>query len=163
MAADTNDLMEALGIKAAHVAGASMGGMIAQLLTINFPARVLSLTSIMSTTGNHYLPGPTSEATAVLLRKRADPTVDMALSIQNSLDAQKVRLHCFTLTFVFLYSIAETRNFILRCRYYAGQATRSMKTLRASTYQFNSIDHFTLVCPSHQSTVCSFHSAYLFY
>ncbi len=104
MAADTNNLMEALGIKAAHVAGASMGGMIAQLLAIKFPARVLSLTSIMSTTGNHHLPGPTSEATAVLLRKRADPTVDMALSIQNSLDAQKVRRIIPRFSFALLYS-----------------------------------------------------------
>src|ERR1700722_15752802 len=51
MAADAVALLDALGIGAAHVVGVSMGGMIAQLIAINFPDRVLSLTSIMSTVG----------------------------------------------------------------------------------------------------------------
>ncbi len=52
MAKDTVGLMDALGIKSAHLVGASMGGMIAQEVTLSFPQRVRSLTSIMSTTGN---------------------------------------------------------------------------------------------------------------
>ena len=52
MAKDTVGLMDALGIKSAHLVGASMGGMIAQEIAISFPERVRSLTSIMSTTGN---------------------------------------------------------------------------------------------------------------
>ncbi|MDO9562094.1 MAG: alpha/beta hydrolase, partial [Bradyrhizobium sp.] len=52
MAEDTTGLMDALGIKSAHIVGASMGGMIAQEIAISFPQRVRSLTSIMSTTGN---------------------------------------------------------------------------------------------------------------
>src|SRR5207237_2763724 len=67
MANDTIGLMDALGIQSAHLVGASMGGMIAQEATINFPTRVRSLTSIMSTTGNPRLPQPTREATAMLL------------------------------------------------------------------------------------------------
>ena len=67
MADDTIGLMDALGIKSAHLVGASMGGMIAQEATINHPQRVRSLTSIMSTTGNPKLPQPTREATAMLL------------------------------------------------------------------------------------------------
>ena len=51
MAADAVGLLDALGIDAAFVVGASMGGMIAQALTIDHPERVTGLTSIMSTTG----------------------------------------------------------------------------------------------------------------
>ncbi len=67
MARDTVGLMDALGIKSAHLVGASMGGMIAQEVAISFPERVRSLTSIMSTTGNPKVPGPTREAAAVLM------------------------------------------------------------------------------------------------
>lgn len=66
MARDTIALMDALGIKSAHLVGASMGGMIAQEVAIEFPQRVRSLTSIMSTTGNPRVPPPTREAAAVL-------------------------------------------------------------------------------------------------
>jgi pimeloyl-ACP methyl ester carboxylesterase len=67
MAKDTVGLMDALGIKSAHLVGQSMGGMIAQEIAISFPQRVLSLTSIMSTTGNPKLPQPTREAAAALM------------------------------------------------------------------------------------------------
>ena len=67
MAEDTVGLMDALGIDSAHLVGASMGGMIAQEITIAFPQRVRSLTSIMSTTGNPRIPGPTREAMAILM------------------------------------------------------------------------------------------------
>jgi pimeloyl-ACP methyl ester carboxylesterase len=67
MAVDVIGLMDALGIKSAHLVGASMGGMIAQEIAISFPARVRSLTSIMSTTGNRRLPLPTPAALAVLM------------------------------------------------------------------------------------------------
>lgn len=62
MAADVVGLLDVLEIEAAHVVGTSMGGMIAQLAAIDFPERVLSLTSIMSNTGNGEFGQPTPEA-----------------------------------------------------------------------------------------------------
>lgn len=56
MVADTIGLMDALGIERAHLVGVSMGGMIAQLAAVRHPERVLTLTSIMSTSGARGLP-----------------------------------------------------------------------------------------------------------
>ncbi len=67
MARDTAALLDALGIARAHVVGASMGGMIAQNLAVMVPAKVASLTSIMSTTGRRRLPPPTSAARRALM------------------------------------------------------------------------------------------------
>jgi pimeloyl-ACP methyl ester carboxylesterase len=67
MAEDTIALMDVLGIRSAHMVGASMGGMIAQEIAITFPERVRSLISIMSTTGNPKLPQPTREAVSMLM------------------------------------------------------------------------------------------------
>ncbi|MAZ88117.1 MAG: alpha/beta hydrolase [Cellvibrionaceae bacterium] len=62
MAADAVQLMDALEIDQAHVVGASMGGMIAQIIAYEYPQRVKSLTSIMSTSGAPHLPEPTDAA-----------------------------------------------------------------------------------------------------
>jgi len=72
MAKDAVGLMDALGIARAHVVGASMGGMIAQMMAIEHPARLLSLTSIMSSTGDPGLPQGKPEAMAALLTPPAD-------------------------------------------------------------------------------------------
>jgi len=67
MADDAINLMDVLNIGAAHVVGASMGGMIAQAVCLHYPERVKTLTSIMSTTGDPDLPPPTPAAMEVLM------------------------------------------------------------------------------------------------
>jgi pimeloyl-ACP methyl ester carboxylesterase len=67
MAADTTGLMDHLGIDSAHVAGASMGGMIVQTMAIEHPERVRSMVSIMSNTGSRWTGMPSRKAMAVLL------------------------------------------------------------------------------------------------
>lgn len=58
MAADTVGLMDYLGLESVHIVGATMGGMIAQTVAIEYPERVRSLTSMMSTTGDHSVGQP---------------------------------------------------------------------------------------------------------
>ena len=72
MATDSVGVLDGLNIEAAHIVGASMGGMIAQVLTASFPQRALSLTSIMSTSGNPKLPSASWRAAQQLLMRPAD-------------------------------------------------------------------------------------------
>lgn len=69
MAADTVGLMDHLGVEAAHLVGASMGGMIAQCAAIGHPRRVRSLCSIMSTTGSRRVGHPSYKTFGLLLGK----------------------------------------------------------------------------------------------
>ena len=73
MAADAVALLDGLGIRQAHVVGASMGGMIAQVLAARFPQQVLSLTSIMSSSGNAKVSRPRGDALKALISRPADP------------------------------------------------------------------------------------------
>ncbi|GGP19232.1 alpha/beta fold hydrolase [Silvimonas iriomotensis] len=77
MAADAVGLLDALGIAQAHVVGRSMGGMIAQLVASHYPERVLSLTSIMASSGNPALPGAAPEVMALMTRPAPDPQTDL--------------------------------------------------------------------------------------
>jgi proline iminopeptidase len=69
LARDTVGLMDALGLDRAHVVGASMGGMVAQLVASGFAARVASLTLLMSHSGAANVAPPHWAAAAALLRR----------------------------------------------------------------------------------------------
>ncbi len=79
MAKDAVGLLDAVGVAKAHIVGASMGGMIAQLVAANHPERALSLTSIMSTTGNPALPQGKPEAMAVLMTPAPEGDIPAAI------------------------------------------------------------------------------------
>jgi pimeloyl-ACP methyl ester carboxylesterase len=76
MANDAAGLLDALAIDKAHIVGASLGGMVAQLFAAEHPERTLSLTSIMSNSGNPQVARATPEALAVLSNRPPDPRED---------------------------------------------------------------------------------------
>ena len=80
LAADALGVLDALGVAQAHVVGASMGGMIAQRVALAAPQRVLTLTSIMSSSSARHLPGPQPRVLQVMLSRPAAPTEDAVLA-----------------------------------------------------------------------------------
>ena len=88
MAEDVVGLLDFLGIPAAHVVGASMGGFIAQLVALNHPDRVLSLTSIMSGPGGSDEIAPKPEGAAILVippPPTREERIEVAMSIHRTL------------------------------------------------------------------------------
>ena len=69
MALDAIGVLDALGLERAHVVGASLGGMVAQRVALAAPGRVVTLTSLMSTSGAPFLPGPRAAVLAGLLAR----------------------------------------------------------------------------------------------
>ena len=78
MASDALGLLDALSIRRAHIVGRSMGGMIAQIMASEHPSRVLSVTSIMSATGNPSMPSAKPDVMTMMVRPAPDPALDMA-------------------------------------------------------------------------------------
>jgi pimeloyl-ACP methyl ester carboxylesterase len=89
MAKDAVGLLDALGVERAHIAGSSMGGMIAQVVAINHPERTKSLISMNSTTGRRDLPPGDPEAIAILAQppKSADreDLIEASILVQRTL------------------------------------------------------------------------------
>jgi pimeloyl-ACP methyl ester carboxylesterase len=87
MAGDAVGVLDAMGAGAAHVVGVSMGGMIAQLIAINYPERVLSLTSIMATVGGPNVVQAEPAVAAILL---APPGTTREERVEHSLSNRRV-------------------------------------------------------------------------
>ena len=86
MAADAVGVLDALGIASAHVAGASMGGMIAQRMAAQHPQRVKSLTLIMTTSGARQLPQPSLRVRQALIRRpRSAEVADVVAHLEGLL------------------------------------------------------------------------------
>lgn len=83
MASDATAVLDALGIEQAHVAGASMGGMITQQMAIDHPTRVASITSIMSTTGSPMVGQANPDAMTALL---GTPPSERSAAIERNVD-----------------------------------------------------------------------------
>lgn len=95
MGNDVVGLMDALNIKKAHIVGASMGGSIAQLIAINFPNKVLSLTSMSATSGNPLRPQGDEKALAAMATSppvtfNADSLSSYLINVYKSLGAVDV-------------------------------------------------------------------------
>jgi pimeloyl-ACP methyl ester carboxylesterase len=87
MARDGMSVLDALSIERAHVMGLSMGGLIVQTMAINHPERLLSMTSVMSNTGEPEYGGPTPEAFALLT---APPTTDRESYVERHIAGQRI-------------------------------------------------------------------------
>lgn len=94
MAADAFALLDALDIARAHVCGASMGGMIAQTMAILDEARLFSLTSIMSATGNPDVRISEPEALAAILSppgKTRDESIQRSVQVGDAIGSPTLK------------------------------------------------------------------------
>jgi pimeloyl-ACP methyl ester carboxylesterase len=92
LADDAIGLLDRLGAQRAHVVGASMGGMIAQHLAMRYPARVLTMTSIMSTTGGRFVGQPKLAVIPLFLSKPSggkDDYVERAVKLFRAVGSKK--------------------------------------------------------------------------
>lgn len=85
MAADGIGLLDQLGIERAHIVGNSMGGMIVQTMAIEHPERIITVTSIMSSTGDPRVGAPTAEAREALLAPSPPDRDDYIAASLNSM------------------------------------------------------------------------------
>ena len=93
MANDTVGLIDALRLERPHIVGASMGGMIAQHVAAQYPGKIASLVSMMSTTGKRSLPQPRWKTMLALMQPRAAPgdiegAVDRMMKILRAIESR---------------------------------------------------------------------------
>jgi pimeloyl-ACP methyl ester carboxylesterase len=87
MANDTLGLLDALGLRSAHICGSSLGARVAHLIAIGHRDRIRSLTSMMSSTGNPKLPAPSAKVMGLLARAPAHARDQV---IANAVEMQRV-------------------------------------------------------------------------
>ncbi len=131
MVDDAIGLLDAMGIKAAHIVGRSMGGMIGQLLACQYPARTLSLAAIMSSTGNRRLPMPSVRVMKHLIARKPRPERDLEGYLKRRIAyTQAIGSPRFP------FSPAYIRNRVLddikRCGFHPGAAKRQFAALLAA-------------------------------
>ena len=134
MAQDSVALLDELEINRAHIVGASMGGMIAQVVATNHPARVSSLTSIMSTPGfGDHLPPPSTQANEQL-QNMANDKVD-----------NKARLRQLG-----IYTESMPRQIMAILK--SGDRTEAVKTISTPTLVIHGVDDALIPLPHGEYT-----------
>lgn len=122
MAADVCGLLDGLGIERAHILGISLGGMIAQVMAAKFPARVLSLLSVMSSSGSPGLPGPNDAAMKAF---NAPVAADIEARIKQSAE-HKVVFGSPGYPESLEQRLADARSALERCNYPEGVARQRL-------------------------------------
>jgi pimeloyl-ACP methyl ester carboxylesterase len=95
MANDAKGLLDAVGVKSAHIVGRSMGGMIGQMMAIHYPDRTKTLTSIMSSTSDPKLPPPKPDVLSVLLEpepSEKEEYIDHLVRVMTTLNGSKYHI-----------------------------------------------------------------------
>jgi pimeloyl-ACP methyl ester carboxylesterase len=133
MAADVVSVMDSLEIDRAHIVGASMGGMIAQIVAADYPQRTQSLISIMSTTGAPHLPPPSSDSSSSLMELASND------NDENSSLATEMKKRGF-------YPEAVPRQLMAIIK--TGDRTERVKTIEAPTLVLHGAND-TLIPPAH--------------
>lgn len=129
MADDSVALLDVLNIDDAHIVGASMGGMIAQIIAAKYPARTRSLISIMSSTGAPHLPAPSNESSAGLEKVASGESEQQDYYESIGLHPDAMPRH--------ILAIMDT-----------GDRSEAVKTIKAPTLVLHGADD-TLLSPPH--------------